>query len=174
MRLVVTTHLWLNCCVNLFMTSWKCGHIYWLTKHTSHPVHIPTISRLETANLTTLPSDRFKLGYCSWSQQISLISYSSLRTELLTTWVNPGCLGSMLSSSKHCLSLWQKGSRKGTSGMSGLTSPLGCYIDYNDLHLLFSAIIPCSLLQYQCWFATLHTVQLGGEITLLYTVCQNH
>lgn len=88
--------------------------------------------------------------------------------------VSTGCLGSTRSSNKHCLSLWQKGSGKGTSGMSGLTSPVGCHIDYNDLYLLFSVFLPSGLLQCQCCSATLHMMQLGREITLVYTNCQKH
>lgn len=116
------------------------------------------------------------LGYCCWSGQISLIGYSSPspRTELLLTWVSTGCLGNTLSCDNHRLSLWQKGSSKASGGMSGLTCPVGCRIDYNDLHSPFSTVFPSSILQYQCCSGTLHVVQLGREITLLHSKCQKH
>lgn len=52
--------------------------------------------------------------------------------------------------------------------------PVGCHIDYNDLHLLCYTILPSGLLQYQCCSAPLHMVQLGREITLLYTDGPTH
>lgn len=142
-----------------------CPHSYYLQAGNSQSGY----SYLLTDSHSAVAVDQ---GRSAWSATAAWAQ--SPRTEMLAAWVGTGCLDSTLSSNKHCLCLWQKGRGKGTGGMSGLTSPLGCHIDYNDLHLLFSTVLPSGFQQYQCCSATLHTIQLGREITLLYTNHQNH
>lgn len=85
---------------------------------------------------------RSKLGCCCRSGQINLISYRA------TAQLQPRAAHNMALPRQLVfpppltrLPLPQKGNRKGTNRMAGLTSPVGCHIDYTDLHLLLATVL---------------------------------